>query len=368
MIKNKSYDHVFLVTNDLNTDRRMHRICNTLSEDGKSVLLVGRKHNKSVELIDRSFDQDRVICWINSGALFYLEINLRLFLKIKKNALVTITSNDLDTVIAGLLIKYVKKCLFYIDSHEYFSEVPELKNSPIKKWLWRCVGAIGFKRSDVNYTVNKYLALELKNQYQQDFDVIRNVPPKKVKLRNKEQGRIITLVYLGVLNEGRGLLEIIEAIQYLPNCFLKVIGDGILKKQMRIRAQELKVVDRIIFLGTLSEAEFETHIRASDIGLNLLTAESLSYYYSSANKFFDYLHLGIPVLTMSFPFYEDIARQHNVAQLIEDIKPSTIVAGIEEFKASFEYDTFNNRLEVLLEAYNWEKESKKLLNIYRFTT
>ena len=43
------------VTNDLNQDQRMHRICSALVNDGNQVMLLGRVKPNSKPLLNHSF-------------------------------------------------------------------------------------------------------------------------------------------------------------------------------------------------------------------------------------------------------------------------------------------------------------------------
>lgn len=53
------------VTNDLNQDQRMHRICSSLTKIGYEVCLVGRKKPSSPTLLDMPFRQIRLRCFFN---------------------------------------------------------------------------------------------------------------------------------------------------------------------------------------------------------------------------------------------------------------------------------------------------------------
>ena len=68
------------VTNDLNQDQRMHRICNSMLDAGYEVVLIGREKRSSQELLKQRFEQKRLKCWFESGVLFYFEYNIRLFI------------------------------------------------------------------------------------------------------------------------------------------------------------------------------------------------------------------------------------------------------------------------------------------------
>ena len=70
---------VFTVTNDLNFDQRMIRICSSLANAGYDVLLVGRRQRKSMPLDVKMFRQKRLACFFEKGKAFYFEYNVRLF-------------------------------------------------------------------------------------------------------------------------------------------------------------------------------------------------------------------------------------------------------------------------------------------------
>lgn len=59
-------------------------------------------------------------------------------------------------------------------------------------------------------------------------------------------------------------------------------------------------------------------------GINLLTDEGLSYRYSLANKFFDYVHAGIPQICIAFPEYKKLNVEHEVALLTNLEQPDCL--------------------------------------------
>jgi len=99
------------VTNDLNQDQRMHRICNTLLDQGYKVTLVGRKKNVSDPLYEQSFEQHRLSLFFESGVLFYLEYQIRLlvFLLTTSSAKLMV-SVDLDTAFPVRVASWIKRC------------------------------------------------------------------------------------------------------------------------------------------------------------------------------------------------------------------------------------------------------------------
>ena len=110
-------------------DQRVFKVCNTLKTLDYDILLIGRKLHNSLP-ISRDYKTIRMRLFFNSGFLFYTEYSIRLFFKIiflKKDILL---SNDLDTLLPNYLIsKFQNKKIVY-DSHELFTEIPELIHRP----------------------------------------------------------------------------------------------------------------------------------------------------------------------------------------------------------------------------------------------
>ncbi|MFC7669823.1 hypothetical protein ACFQT0_22475 [Hymenobacter humi] len=68
--------------------------------------------------------------------------------------------------------------------------------------------------------------------------------------------------------------------------------------------------------------------RHAAVGIMLLENIGLSYYYSLANKFFDYVHAGIPQVLIDFPEYRALNEQFDVAELVPDLHPDTLARAL----------------------------------------
>ena len=124
------------VSNDLFSDMRVDKVCNTLVSMGFDVHLVGRKLPNSLPLTNRNYKTKRLKLLFKKGALFYAEFNFRLFwyLLFKKHSV--LLANDLDTLLANRWVSKLKGSQLVYDSHEYFTEVPELKEGSFAKNTW----------------------------------------------------------------------------------------------------------------------------------------------------------------------------------------------------------------------------------------
>lgn len=354
------------VTNDLNQDQRMHRICSALVEDGNKVMLLGRLKYNSQELLSQSFDQKRLKCVFAKGFLFYLEYNIRILffaLRFKPDVFYSV---DLDTLLGCGIAARLKKKKIIHDAHEYFVEVPELEGKTLKKSIWNGVGNYFIPKCDLCFSVNKELADILSEKYHNQFHVIRSVPISKMKTNQlKAKNTIPVVLYQGVLNKGRGLEEAIIAINDMEEeVVLRIAGEGDISEELRSLVNRLGGNNKIKFLGWLSPEELKEETQKADVGLNLLSARSLNYRYSLANKFFDYMHAGVPSINMDFPVYARICKEFEIGVCIDNLKPKTIQEAIVILIGNQEkIDRVKQACKVASSVYNWEKESRILIDL-----
>jgi glycosyltransferase involved in cell wall biosynthesis len=341
----------------------MQRICTTLAENGYDVTLVGRELPASLPLTPQKFKQRRLKCWFNKGKLFYFEYNLRLlnFLMLKK--MDAICAIDLDTIHPCYIISWFKRIPRIYDAHEFFTELKEVITRPTVKKIWDAVEMKLVPKFKWGYTVSEGIAEEFKKRYEVDYITIRNVPVLKEiePVTASEQ----FILYQGAVNEGRGLEYLIPAMKHV-NCKLLICGDGNFMSQLKKLIAENKVENKIELKGWVAPEKLRLVSQQATFGIALSEKEGLNQWLALPNKFFDYIHAGIPQITMNFPEYQKINTRYEVAVLIDDLKPESIVNSINELLNN---ETRRKQLkENCLKAkqeLNWQSEEKKLVEFYK---
>lgn len=354
---------VCTITNDITFDQRMHRICNSLAEAGHHVVLVGRKLELSRSLAERKYKQVRLSCRFNKGKLFYIEYNLRLRKWLLNNDWDCVNAVDLDTLWAGTSAAQKLNRPLYFDAHEYFSETPEVVRRPLVQKFWSKLADSLVPKADHCYTVCHSLADVFSKKFDTPFSVIRNVPIKREMSFHKKENHI--LLYQGALNESRGIEQMIEAMPYIKDAQLWLVGEGDLSAPLRAQAAESSARERIHFKGRLEPEELHAITCECTIGLNLLEPRGKSYYYSLANKFFDYVQALVPSVNMDFPEYRKHIKEYEVGILIENLKPETIAEGINKLVDDKDlYNEMVDQCKLAQAEWNWSIEAQKLLEIY----
>ena len=359
------------VTNDLTYDQRMARIAGSLQRSGYTVTLIGRQRPSSVTLAAKPYQQKRLFCFFEQGKLFYIEMQMRLFFYLLIHSFDIIYAVDLDTLLPATIVSRIKRKKLIYDAHEYFSETPEVVRRPRVQKVWEWVAKKCIPRADTAITVSHSLAEELSARYKQPFNVIRNMP--ELRPLDKDQAfnqnipkhsSAYIILYQGALNEGRGLEAAISAMQYITDVELWLAGEGDLSAALRAQAIEQGVEDKVRFLGYQQPEQLWQITQQAYIGLNLLENRGKSYYYSLANKAFDYIHAHVPAIHMNFPEYKNMQAQYETALLIPDLDEKTIVAAIRRLIADKAlYDRLQQNCVEAKREWCWEGEVSVLFSV-----
>lgn len=360
------------VTNDLYTDQRVHKVATFLHENGYDVTLVGRLLPNSKEL-DRNYKTHRMKLTFNKGALFYANYNLRLFFFLLFHKADLLLSNDLDTLLANFMAKQFKrKCELVYDSHEYYTEVPELVSRPKIKAVWEAIEGFVFPKLQRIYTVNQSIADKYNKKYNKELRIIRNISPlwKPKNIRSKEElgidasKKMIILQGAGI-NIDRGAEEAVLAMKHIDNAVLYFVGSGDIIDDLKALVRQENLEDKVIFKGRRPYDEMMNFTYHADLGLTLDKDTNLNYKFSLPNKVFDYIHTTTPILASNVIEVATIVKNYEVGDVIENHEPLHIA---EKIKAIIEH---SERLEELranclktAEVLNWENESQKLKEIY----
>lgn len=353
---------IFTVTNDLVFDQRMQRICSTLADVGYSVTLVGRKHDDSPPLSKNNFEQKRLKCLNKKGKGFYAEFNIRLFLYLLFKKCNCICAIDLDTILPCYYISKIRKIRRVYDAHEYFSQLDEVVSRPKIYRFWKKLESKMLPLFKNGYTVCESLAAEFKKQYGVTYEVIRNMPLYRDINKQKVNDRVV--LYQGAVNKGRGLDKLVMAMKDI-DAVLWVAGNGNFMEEIKRVVEKEKLTGKIIFWGMLNPTELRSKTAQAYIAINPFEKKGLNQYLSLSNKFFDYIHAGIPQVTMNYPEYKRVNDKYNIAVLIDDITPSQISGAINKLFADQNlYDRLSDNCKIASKELNWENEKPKLLNFY----
>ena len=351
------------VTNDLTTDQRAGKICNTLTELGYEVLLVGR-YLKNSSPIQRNYETKRFQLWFNKGPLFYANYNIRLFIFMFWYKPNTLWSNDLDALPCNFLYAKLKPVKLIFDSHEYFTEVPELINSPLKQHCWKALERFMLPKLKKVLTVSQSIANLYEKEYNINVQLLRNVPllnKKTTEVENiKVAGKKI-IIYQGAINVNRGIEQMVLSMLHLENAILYIVGAGDISDKIKKLIETNHLSQKVSMLGRIPLEKLYNYTLQADLGLSLEEDKGLNYRFSLPNKLFDYIQAEIPVLVANLPEMEKLVKQYQVGEIIENHTPEHIASKIKSMLANEpQIAIWKANCKNAAQELNWETETQFL--------
>jgi glycosyltransferase involved in cell wall biosynthesis len=188
------------------------------------------------------------------------------------------------------------------------------------------------------------------------------------------------IIYLGGMSRTRGLVEVAEAFtlvtQKHPSWELYLVGlyqPKSFEQELRELVQRRGIAGNVRFMAWVPYEEKER--LSSQASMGIITY--LPYANNTSclpNKLFDYMLVGLPVIASNFPLYREVVEpngggpdaQGRCGLIVDPSKPEEIARAMEyliEHPQEARRMGQNGRRAVL-EKYNWEKESERLLRIY----
>jgi glycosyltransferase involved in cell wall biosynthesis len=383
-----------LLNGDIKNDSRVIRVINTLSSMCLvDLYYIGSKHNNTIGFnnnvrLFNFFLKNNLKTKIVRHTCFYNEFNFFSSEVLKKNIKYDfVLANDLPCLKPALKIKKKINCKLIYDSHEIYNETlnqffNDTKNPLKTTMFWVIVKIMRFlgssaenrfiKQVDHFITVGEMLRKYFENTHKyKGIKVVMNCPSLNSNIQKKDLRQLFNIptdgkicIYQGVLNKGRGLEMLIKAFCHTKdNVFLIIFGEGPLKEQLISMIKTLRISKKIIFLPLIEASKLISYTAGADIGINLLEPINLSKKFALPNKIFEYIHVGIPIISSKTLEMEIIYRKYNLGMLIEN-STEKIALAINHLSENNNTTFIENCAKAKLE-YNWEQQENELFEILR---
>jgi len=360
------------VTNDVMNDQRVIRMGRTLMKSGASLTVIGRYQGKMDSLKKLPFRIIRFKLLFQSGPLFYSCFNIRIFFYLLFRKVDILVANDLDTLLPNYLISRIKGKTLVYDSHEYFTGIPEIQNRKFVRWVWKRIEKWIFPKLKHVFTVTPSIAELYQKTYGVNVHVVKNFPVRWGVKAHPPQGveylsegkKIIILQGTGI-NIDRGAEEAVEAMNHLQDALLWIIGCGDVVDTLKQKVVDKGLNDKIRFFPRMPYEELKGYTSMGHLGLSLDKDTNLNYRLSLPNKLFDYIQAGIPVLASDLQEVGPLVRHYGIGETIHSHDPSHIARKMDDMLHDEEKrKEWKKNLASAAEELCWEKEEKKLMEIY----
>ncbi len=368
---------IISVTNDLTTDQRVNKVANTLLKFGYSPVLIGVKRHKSQVILPRKYATKRLCLLFHRGFLFYANYNISLFFYLLFNKFDILVSNDLDSLSANYFAYKIKTFIgrkqlkLVYDSHELFTEVPELYNRKFVRNVWLKIEQFILPKLSYTYTVCQSIANYYDKKYKTNMYVIKNMPlceqymPKSLssKLKLPENYKII--LYQGALNIGRGIEQIINVMNELDKVIFLVVGKGDIEANLHKMVADKGLNDKVWFTGAMPFEQLKAITKQADIGLVLQEERGLSYHYALPNRLFDFIQAGVPILASNQPEISNIVNSENIGLVVDNLSEKSLLLALNNLLNNEKLICeFKANLKNCASDYCWERQEEVLRKIF----
>lgn len=144
--------------------------------------------------------------------------------------------------------------------------------------------------------------------------------------------------------------DIIDSLTYLPaNIKLLILGTGKLESELKNKVNNLKLGDRVNFLGYISHSEMPKYLHSSDIFIRPALSEGFG------NSYIEAMASGIPVIATPVGGIVDFLKDGETGLFCEIRNPKSIAQKVEKLlkdKESCEY-IVRNAYEMVKNKYDW---------------
>lgn len=283
-------------------------------------------------------------------------------------------SNDLDTLLAGSIVREKTGAKVVYDAHELWNEQQErVPRSQVWRDYFRNLESTLVPDVDRVVTVNDFIGKELMKQYgAKEFITVYNCPylekPSKGKpgvLKKKASGKKIVL-FQGRYEIERGLEAFVESGRFVKNALLVLRGYGELEENLRKIAENPEISPNVYFAEPVLMKDLVEAASEADIGIISYLPTCLNNELCSPNKIFEYMMAGLAVIASDLPVLRQIISEGDAGGVFKPGDPRDIARVINELTADDEKlsGCKKNSLK-LARKYCWENEGKKLMEVYK---
>ncbi|MBN2463913.1 MAG: glycosyltransferase family 4 protein [Dehalococcoidia bacterium] len=352
--------------------RIFHKQAKTLAKAGYEVTLIAQ-HDRNetvdgIKIVALPRPRNRLWRMLGTWRIF------KLALKQKADVY---HFHDPELLPTGALLKLFTKRKIVYDVHENIqgdistkSWLPKATRRPISM-AYKLIEKISLPFIDkVIIAEESYKKLYIKYN---NIILLRNYPVLSLAqpsliAKNKRP----TIVYVGLISEKRGALELVESVRLLKrknkDVLLNLAGffqPTSLEAKMRNLLKRLRLNENINLLGYIKHDEIYNILSRCQIGLAIMYPEP-NCIESLPTKLFEYMAAGLPLITSNFPLWKKIVEGNNCGLTVNPANSREIARAVEYL---IEHPVEAKRMgekgrKAVLEKYNWDSESKKLLDLY----
>lgn len=279
--------------------------------------------------------------------------------------------HDPELIPVGLILKFREKKVIY-DVHE---DVPRQIMSkdwipkPYRKivsWIFERIENWASKRFDGIVVATPFITRRFK-RLQENVINVNNYPlldelfSEELERHHPTYDKYVC--YIGGISKVRGIVEMVQAVAKTDAKLL--LGGNFSNSQLRHQLTNMSEWKNVVELGFLNREQVKDTLRKAVAGLVVFHPEP-NHINAQPNKMFEYMSAGIPVIASNFPLWKEIVEGNECGICVNPLDPDEIAQAIQYIldNPKVAKKMGENGRKAVEEKYNWETESKKLVQFY----
>lgn len=370
---------MILRSNAIAPDPRVERTARALQEAAYSVTVVGwDRTGRAASLVERDFGAiHRLAIRADFGsglqnlpALLRFQVGLLRWLISNRRRYDVIHACDFDTVLPALMLKGMAKKRLVYDIFDFYADhlraTPEVIKRAIRRFDLRAVGmadavilADDARRAQVAAGKPRRLAVI----YNSPFDLSKHGAAEAPIPADEGDG--FQIVYVGLLQVERGLLELLEVMAHHPDWQLALAGFGGDEDHISRAARRS---GNVKFHGRIAYQPALRLMAAGDALVATYDPSIANHRFSSPNKLFEAMMLGKPIVVAEGTNIDRLVREIGCGTVVQygdlhsldgalsslasdpDLRRRMGAAGREAYETRYNWDVMGQRLMLLYES------------------
>lgn len=350
--------------------RIFYKMCQALKEDYEVTLIAHHPQKETVNgvhIIPFKVFRNR-----NVRVLFSWLLMFRLAIKQKAQIY---HFHDPELIPCGILLSMLGKKVIY-DVHENIAE--DIFDKP---WIRNQKMAYKIFNFFEKRAVKIFHVILAEKSYQKRYELLKANYSVVLnycdinffdKFQKKEFKQQLNLFYIGIVLENRGILEIIESVKQLKtkgmNVHFHVVGE--LYSDLSVKIKQLDyyedIKEQLHFYGRKRLEEGYALVEKMDIGMCIIWPMKNSME-SYPTKLFEYMAVGLPIITSSFPLYKEVVEGNGCGLCVSPRDSKEIAEAIETIHRDVlkTEQMSENGKRAVKKHYDWESQKRVLIGVYK---
>jgi len=336
---------LFLRSNPIDPDPRVEKEAMALAEAGYEVRVLGwdrtanlpRVEVKPFGLVERIPLRARFGSGLgNLPALLRFQVALASYLVRQRRSYDVIHACDFDTALTAFLLSRLLGKRVVYDVFDFYAEM--LRKTPA--WLREVVRFVDLRlmgRVDALIIADDARKEQIRGARPKRLVVIYNSPDIPSLPPLPEDPPPLRIAYVGLLQVERGILEVLKVLKRHPEWELDLAGFG---GDEALILEKAKGMPNVRFHGRVSYEKALELMAGAHVLFATYDPAIPNHRYSSANKLFEAMALGKPIL---------VARGTGMDRIVERKKTGFVV----------NYGNLDELERALEEVFSWTREKRE---------